>query len=60
MVIMVMTGHIYKEIKRKVRVCVIEEGKSPDDCVQEIEKEYDLTKTDKVEVGEMAKAIGKK
>jgi hypothetical protein len=57
---MALTGHVFKEIKRKVRVCIIEEGKSPGECVQELEKDYELTKADKIEIGEMAKSIGKK
>ncbi len=57
---MALTGHIYKEIQRKVRTCVIEEGKSPEDCVKEIDMDFELTKDDKQEIMDMAKSIGKR
>lgn len=57
---MTLSGHVFKEIKRKVKVCVIEEGMNPEDCVQEIEKEYELTSRDRLEVQEMAKEIGRR
>jgi len=57
---LVLSGHIFKEIKRKVRVCVIEEGRTPDQCVDEIDKDYELNKEEKNEVKELAKSIGKR
>lgn len=56
---MALEGYIFKDIKRKVRVCVVEEGKSPDECVQAMEEEYELTEDDKFEIREMANSIGK-
>lgn len=55
-----LQGHILKEIKRKVRVCIIEEGKTPDQCVDEIDKDYELNKDEKNEIKDLAKTIGKR
>lgn len=57
---MVLTGHNYKEIQRKVRVCIIEDGKTPDECVNLIDEDWELTKKEKEEIRELAKSIGKK
>lgn len=56
---MALTGHMYKEIKRKVKSCIIEEGLSPDACVKQIEEVYELDEDDKLEIKEMAKNVGK-
>jgi len=56
---MTLRGHVKKEIERKVRNCVIEEGLSPAKCVEQIEEHYELDKDDRLEILEMAKGIGK-
>ncbi len=56
---MALKGHVLKEISRKIRTCVIEDGLSPDQCVNQIEEEYELTPADRDEIKGMAKAIGK-
>jgi hypothetical protein len=59
MIIMVLAGHTYKEIKRKVKSCIIEDGLSPDACVKQIEEAYELDEDDRLEIKEMAKDVGK-
>lgn len=56
---MALKGHIYKEIERKVRSCVIEDGLSPEKCVSKIKEDYDLEEDDIVEIKELAKTFGK-
>jgi len=56
---MALIGHVYKEIERKVRSCVIEEGLSPEKCVIKIEEDYDLDENDILEIKELAKTYGK-
>jgi len=56
---MALIGHIYKEIERKVRSCVIEDGMSPEKCVSKIEEDYDLDENDILEIKELAKTYGK-
>lgn len=56
---MVMLGQTYKEIERKVKKCVIEDGVQPEDCVRELEKEYELEENDKLEILAIAKNVGK-
>jgi hypothetical protein len=56
---MALLGHTYKEIQRKVRSCIIEEGMTAEECVQKIEQEYELEEDDRFEIREMAKEIGK-
>jgi len=56
---MALVGHVYKEIERKVRSCVIEEGMSPEKCVSKIEEDYDLEEDDIIEIKELAKTFGK-
>ncbi|MBE3123005.1 MAG: hypothetical protein IMZ53_10915 [Thermoplasmata archaeon] len=56
---MALRGHVKKEIERKVRNCVIEDGLSPEKCVEQIEEHYELDKDDRLEILEMAKGIGK-
>jgi hypothetical protein len=58
-VIMVMLGHTYKEIERKVKKCVIENGTLPEDCIREIERDYELDEEDKLEILEIARNVGK-
>ena len=57
--IMALAGHMFKEIKRKVKSCIIEDGLSPDACVKQIEESYELDEADKLEIKEMAKDVGK-
>lgn len=54
-----LKGHELKEIRRKIRSCIIEEGLSPDECVSRIEEDYELDTDDKFEIKEIAKGIGK-
>lgn len=54
-----LEGHELKEIRRKIRSCVIEEGLSPDECVSRMEDDYELDDDDKFEIKELAKGIGK-
>ena len=56
---MALIGHIYKEIERKVRSCVIEDGMSPEKCVNKIKEDYDLDEGDITEIKELAKTYGK-
>lgn len=56
---MVMLGQTYKEIERKVKKCVIEDGVPPEDCVRKIEEEYELEEDDRIEIMEIAKNVGK-
>jgi len=56
---MVLLGHVYKEIERKVKKCVIERGFSPEECVQHIEDDYELEEEDKFEIKEIAKNVGR-
>jgi len=56
---MALVGHVYKEIERKVRSCVIEGGLTPENCVKKIEEEYELDDGDKIEIKELAKTYGK-
>ncbi len=56
---MALIGHVYKEIERKVRSCVIENGLSPEKCVSKIKEDYDLEEDDIVEIKELAKTFGK-
>ena len=56
---MALAGHMFKEIKRKVKSCIIEDGLSPDACVKQIEESYELDEADKLEIKEMAKDVGK-
>lgn len=56
---MTLVGHVYKEIERKVRSCVIEEGLSPEKCVNKIEEDYELDEDDIIEIKELAKTYGK-
>ena len=56
---MALKGHVYKEIERKVRSCVIEEGLSPEKCVSKIEEDYELEEDDITEIKELAKTYGK-
>lgn len=56
---MALTGHVLKEISRKVRTCIVEDGLSEEECVERIEEEYELDDDDRSEVKEMAKEIGR-
>ena len=56
---MALIGHVYKEIERKVRSCVIEDGMSPEKCVNKIKEDYELDEDDIVEIKELAKTYGR-
>lgn len=45
-----MRGQLYKEIERKAKKCVIEEGKTAEQCIETLEEEYDLDAEDKEEI----------
>ena len=45
-----MRGQLYKEIERKAKKCVIEDGKTVEQCIKTLEKEYDLDEEDKEEI----------
>ena len=53
-----MRGHIYNEIERKAKRCVIEEGKTADQCIDILEEEYELSDDDKEEIRRIIKDIG--
>ena len=50
---MVLKGHLSKEIERKVRRCVIEEGLSEEQCFKQLDDEYELEQSDKNEIKEI-------
>jgi len=56
---MALKGHVFKEIQRKMRTCIIEDGLSPDQCVSKMEEDYVLDESDKKEIKELAKEMGK-
>ena len=54
-----MRGHIYKEIERKAKKCVIEDGKTEQQCIKTLEEEYDLEDEDKDEIKNIIHDIGR-
>ena len=54
-----MQGHIYKEIERKAKTCVIEEGKTEKQCIKALEEEYELDDEDKEEIKNIIHDIGR-
>lgn len=56
---MALTGHIAKEIHRKVRQCIIDDGLKPSQCVERMDEQYELNSEDRKEILEMAKGVGK-
>ena len=56
---MVLHGHTLKEITRKVKSCIIEDGLTPDECIAKMEEQYTLSKAEKLEIKDIANKIGK-
>ena len=54
-----MRGQLYKEIERKAKKCVIEEGKTERQCIASLEEEYDLDDEDKEEIKDIIHDIGR-
>lgn len=54
-----MIGHIYKEIERKAKICVIEQGKTEKQCIASLEEEYELDDEDKDEIRDIIHDIGR-
>jgi len=54
-----MRGQLAKEIERKAKKCVIEEGKTEKQCISALEEEYDLDDEDKDEIRNIIQDIGK-
>lgn len=50
---MVLKGHMGKEIERKVRKCIVEDGLSEEQCLSYLDDQYDLDQSDKDEIKEI-------